>query len=143
MKKLMILLSVVMLSVVSAHADTYNYLNFVNANNQITQFSTTGLRMTFNGGTATVTAGGTTQTVNLASMAYMEFSNTQSSGSSYARGDVNGDGTIDVTDVNILINIMLGKDDGSLYDGRQYVTGETSVSVSDVNVVINIMLGKS
>ena len=57
-------------------------------------------------------------------------------------GDVNGDGMVDVSDVNILINIMLGNDDGSAYDGRQYVNDDSKVDVSDVNIVINIMLGK-
>ena len=143
MKKLVILFAAAMLTMLGMSADTYNYLNFVNANNQITQFSTTGLRMTFNGGKATVTANGQTQTVNLATMAYMEFSNTQAGGTTYIRGDVNGDGRVDITDVNIVINIMLGKDDGSAYDGRQYLTdGDTMVDVSDVNAVINIMLGK-
>lgn len=143
MKKLFLLFVAAALTMLSMSADTYNYLNFVNSSNQITQFSTTGLRMTFNGGKATVTANGQTQTVNLASMAYMEFTNTQSSGTTYQRGDVNGDGTVDVTDVNIILNIMLGKDDGSAYDGRQYVSeGDTDVDVTDVNIVINIMLGK-
>lgn len=143
MKKLVLLFTAAVLTILSMSADTYNYLNFVNSSNQITQFSTTGLRMTFNGGRATVTAGGQTQTINLASMAYMEFTNTQTSGSTYIKGDVNGDGIVDVSDVNIVINIMLGKDDGSAYDGRQYVTdGDTTVDVSDVNAVINIMLGK-
>ncbi len=59
------------------------------------------------------------------------------------KGDVNNDGKVDVTDVNILINIMLGKDNADKYDGRAYVTeGDTAIDVSDVNAVINIMLGK-
>ena len=143
MKKLFLLFAAAVLTTLGMSADTYNYLNFVNSSNQITQFSTTGLRMTFNGGKATVTADGQTQTINLATMAYMEFTNTQAGGTTYLRGDVNGDGKVDVSDVNIIINIMLGKDDGSAYDGRQYLTeGDTTVDVSDVNVVINIMLGK-
>ena len=61
----------------------------------------------------------------------------------YLRGDVNGDGMVDVSDVNIVINIMLGKDSADNYDGRAYLTqGDTTVDVSDVNAVINIMLGK-
>ncbi|MBQ9216809.1 MAG: hypothetical protein IJ613_01565 [Muribaculaceae bacterium] len=143
MKKYIILLALALLTAVGMNADTYNYLNFVTAGGQITQFGTTGLRMTFNGGKASVTAGGQTQTVNLSQMAYMEFSNTQTSGSSYATGDVNGDGSVDVLDINILINIMLGKDDGTSYNGRQYVLGGTSVDVADINAIVNIMLGKS
>ena len=57
-------------------------------------------------------------------------------------GDVNGDGIIDVSDVNVVINIMLGKDDAARYGGRADVNGDGKVDVSDVNTVINIMLGK-
>lgn len=59
------------------------------------------------------------------------------------RGDVDGDGQVDVADVNILINIMLGRDSADNYDGRAYVTqGDAIVDVADINAVINIMLGK-
>ena len=54
-------------------------------------------------------------------------------------GDVNGDGTVDVADINVIIDIMLGK--AAAVDVAD-VTGEGSVDVSDVNAVINIMLGK-
>ena len=58
-------------------------------------------------------------------------------------GDVNNDGKADISDVNIIINIMLGKDSADNYDGRAYVTeGDQMVDISDVNAVINIMLGK-
>lgn len=143
MKKMIFLLSVVMLAVTSMRADTYNYLNFVNSNNVITQVGTKGLRMTFSNGVANVTADGKTAAINLANMAYMEFSNTQVGGSTYAVGDVNGDGRVDIEDVNILINIILNRDDGSAYDGRQYVTGGTIVDITDVNLVINVVLGKN
>lgn len=54
-------------------------------------------------------------------------------------GDVDGDGQVDVTDVNILINMMLGK---AISSPVADVTGDGMVDVSDVNAVINIMLGK-
>ena len=67
----------------------------------------------------------------------------QSRQSAALKGDVNGDGSVDISDVNILINIMLGIDRAETYDGRAYVTdGDTNVDVADVNAVINIMLGK-
>ncbi len=59
------------------------------------------------------------------------------------KGDVNGDGTVDVSDVNLVINIMLGKMVAS--DELQVasdVNGDGRVDVTDVNVIINIMLGK-
>lgn len=57
-------------------------------------------------------------------------------------GDVNLDGTVDVTDVNIVINVILGKDQASNYDGRCNLNDDDTVDVSDVNAVINIILGK-
>ena len=57
----------------------------------------------------------------------------------HVQGDVTGDGTVDVADVNIIINVMLGKEINEHAD----VTGEGSVDVADVNQVINIMLGKN
>ncbi len=55
-------------------------------------------------------------------------------------GDVDGNGHVDVDDMNILINIMLGNDTADKYDGRAYVTDDTNVDIDDLNAVINIML---
>ena len=62
-------------------------------------------------------------------------------------GDANGDGKVDIADVNAVINAMLGR--GSLTpdpspegEGLCDVTGDGQVDISDVNAVINIMLGK-
>jgi hypothetical protein len=52
--------------------------------------------------------------------------------------DINGDGTVDISDVNEVINMMLGKSDISPVD----ITGDGQVDISDVNAVINAMLGK-
>lgn len=56
-------------------------------------------------------------------------------------GDLNADGNIDVDDVNILINIILGNDDAAKYDGRADVNGDNTIDVDDVNALINIILG--
>lgn len=53
-------------------------------------------------------------------------------------GDVNGDGRVDVEDINAIINVMLGKSD----DAKADVTGEGAIDVTDINAVVNIMLGK-
>jgi len=58
------------------------------------------------------------------------------------KGDVDGNGEVDITDANILINIVLGKDSASNYGGRADVTGEGDIDVSDINAVLNIILGK-
>ena len=57
------------------------------------------------------------------------------------RGDVDGSGAVDVDDLNILINILLGNDDAANYDGRAQVNGNDKVDIEDVNALINIMLG--
>ncbi len=57
-------------------------------------------------------------------------------------GDVNLDGLIDVTDLNILISIILGKDRAENYGSRAYITDDDTVDVSDVNALVNIILNK-
>ena len=54
-------------------------------------------------------------------------------------GDVNGDGRVNVSDVSVLINMILGivPVDESLAD----VNGDGRVNVSDVSALINIILG--
>ena len=58
----------------------------------------------------------------------------------FKKGDVNGDGTVDITDANTLINIILGTDSARNYNGRADVNGDGVVDVSDTNEVINIIL---
>ena len=57
------------------------------------------------------------------------------------KGDVDGDGSVDVSDVNILVNIMLGKDSAADYPNAN-VDGQDGIDVGDVNAIVNIMLGK-
>ncbi len=56
-------------------------------------------------------------------------------------GDLTGDGKVDVSDVNIIVNLLLGKQvDG--YVGDPDLDGSGTIDVGDVNAIINIMLGK-
>ena len=55
------------------------------------------------------------------------------------KGDINGDGKVDIADVNAVINMMLGKETPT---SAADVTGDENVDIADVNAVINIMLGK-
>lgn len=55
------------------------------------------------------------------------------------RGDINGDGSVDVSDVSALINTILGVAHYTTY--LTDVTGNGSVDVSDVTSLINIILG--
>ena len=56
--------------------------------------------------------------------------------------DVNDDGIWDIADVNAVINVMLGNEPSSKYDGRADVDGDGTTEIDDVNQVINMMLGK-
>ena len=51
---------------------------------------------------------------------------------------MNGDGVVDITDANFIINAILGKP----YTGNPDVTGDGAIDVTDANLVINIILGK-
>ncbi|MBQ9217234.1 MAG: CotH kinase family protein [Muribaculaceae bacterium] len=53
-------------------------------------------------------------------------------------GDVDGNGSVDVADVNAVINAMLGK--GSVIEAD--IDGNGVVDITDINQVVNIMLGK-
>ena len=56
------------------------------------------------------------------------------------RGDMDGDGKVDVSDVNAVINIILELKDETFYSGNADLTGDGKVDVSDVNAIINIIL---
>ncbi|MBR6284230.1 MAG: M6 family metalloprotease domain-containing protein [Muribaculaceae bacterium] len=58
----------------------------------------------------------------------------------YPRGDVNGDGNVDVDDVNLIINIILEHDSADNYGNRAYITGGNTVSIEDLNALINLLL---
>ena len=67
--------------------------------------------------------------------------------------DVNHDGMVDIADINILINVMLGYDVPTGHQGHDTipaeaaekimdVTGDNHVDITDINTLINKMLGK-
>ena len=56
-------------------------------------------------------------------------------------GDVNGDGSVDIADVNAVINVILGSEEASKYSGRADVNKDGTVDIADVNAIINIILG--
>ena len=56
------------------------------------------------------------------------------------KGDITGDGMVDVADVNAIINIILNLKDKTDYSGNADLTGEGVIDVEDLNIVINIIL---
>ena len=55
-------------------------------------------------------------------------------------GDLNCDGNVDVSDVNILINVILQFVSADQLCNNPDITGEGTIDVSDVNAIINIIL---
>ena len=53
-------------------------------------------------------------------------------------GDVNGDGEVNVADVNCVIGVILG--DPDIYEGRADVNGDGEVTVADIDDVINAII---
>ena len=52
------------------------------------------------------------------------------------KGDVNGDGEVNITDVNAMIDFILSSSDNPIAD----VNGDGEINISDVNEVISIIL---
>ena len=65
----------------------------------------------------------------------------EGSGPAGLKGDVNGDGRVNVSDVSALINMILGLE--PMNESRADVNGDGRVNVSDVTALINIILGIS
>ena len=57
-------------------------------------------------------------------------------------GDLNDDGYVDVSDVNICINIILNRINDEALEQLADLDGNGDVDVSDVNAIINIILGR-
>lgn len=54
------------------------------------------------------------------------------------RGDVNGDGEVNIADINVVIDIIL---DGKTVTPAADVNGDGEVNIADINVIIDIILG--
>ena len=55
-------------------------------------------------------------------------------------GDVDGNGEVNIADVNCLIKVILGQVDADIYEGRADVNEDDEVNIADVNAVIAIIL---
>ncbi|MBQ7691693.1 MAG: glycosyl hydrolase 53 family protein [Muribaculaceae bacterium] len=59
-----------------------------------------------------------------------------------ATGDLNGDSSIDVDDLNMLINVILNKEQNPDVKALADLNGDGTVDIDDMNRLINLMLGK-
>jgi len=70
---------------------------------------------------------------------YIDYKFMQGEKPKYPKGDVNGDGEVNIADINALIDIILGGEDKS--EGRSDVNEDSEVNIADINSVIDIILG--
>lgn len=61
-------------------------------------------------------------------------------GNTAVKGDVNGDGVVDIADINTIINIILQLTDPSSTVGNPDINGDTVIDIADLNAIINIIL---
>ena len=132
MKHLSTILLVCLMGFMSK-ADTFDYLNFVNSSGT-TQVTTDGLKITFADGNLVASAGDKTTTIALSTLSEMYFTDTALQ--TWRKGDVNHDGFVDLTDLNLVINAML---DGVFYTDYD-INGDSEIDVSDISYIINIII---
>ena len=58
------------------------------------------------------------------------------------KGDVNGDGVVDVADIATVIDVMAGSVGAAPVPARADVNEDGSVDVADIATIIDIMAGK-
>ena len=54
----------------------------------------------------------------------------------FLEGDANGDGEVNIADINTLINIILG----SSFSDKCDINKDGEMNIADINVIINIIL---
>ena len=64
-------------------------------------------------------------------------------GNNVRRGDVNGDGAVDVADVVSTVNYILGRSSAGFVFAAGDVNGDKTIDVADVVGIVNIILGRS
>jgi hypothetical protein len=121
-----------------ASAETYNYLKFTKTDNSTVTYSVEGLKLTYDNTNVTITNVDGTATLALAQLQNMEFTNDPGSTPSVTKGDVNGDGFVNITDVLLLINYILGNDVEIIFNNAN-VNGDTDVNITDVTMIINYL----
>ena len=63
--------------------------------------------------------------------------------SGWLRGDVNGDGEVNIADINALISIILGHVYDDAFMLRADVNEDGEINISDINAVLSIIMGHS
>jgi hypothetical protein len=124
----------------SAIADTgiYQSLTFIKTDGSKISYSADGLKITYDDfAHAVIENNETIDTLDLAGIVSMYFSNDNANS---LKGDVNGDGEINIADINAIINIILSSNCEEDIENRADVNGDGEINIADVNAIIDIIL---
>ena len=73
---------------------------------------------------------------------YLDTKFKELSASSTRKGDINGDGEVNVADVTTLVDYILGKNPTNCNESACDINGDNEINVSDVTSLVDIILGK-
>ena len=138
MKKTIITMLIALVAI-CASAETYSYLKFTKTNGSTVTCSVAGIKVTYDNNNVTVTNDEGTTTIALAEVQDMYFSN--EAGTTFTRGDVNGDGTVNITDVTLLISAVLSSDYSAIIEQAADMNGDGAVNITDVTLLISSVMG--
>ena len=138
MKKTIITMLIALVAIM-ANAETYSYLKFTKTNGSTVTCSVAGIKVTYDNNNVTVTNDEGTTTIALAEVQDMYFSN--EAGTTFTRGDVNGDGTVNITDVTLLISAVLSSDYSAIIEQAADMNGDGAVNITDVTLLISSVMG--
>lgn len=134
MKKTIIILLISLMGMV-ANAETYFFMRLTTTDNSIVTYSLDSLKFIHNNNNVTIINSNGFITQPLDQLQKMQFVQIDKPGTQFA--DVNGDGEINIADVNSIINAILG----NAIEGTFDVNSDGEINIADVNVVINCILG--
>ena len=73
---------------------------------------------------------------------YLDTKFRELAASSTRKGDINGDGDVNVADVTTLVDYILGKNPTNCNESACDINGDNEINVSDVTSLVDIILGK-
>lgn len=117
-----------------ASADTFSFLAFSKTNGSTLYFSTDDIKLTYDATNVYITNADGTEAIALSDLANMYFSK-DAVPQDFTRGDVNGDGEVNIADVNTVVDAILN-DNNMNCD----VNGDNEVNIADINAIIDIIL---
>ncbi len=125
---------------ICASAETYSYLKFTKTNGSTVTCSVEGLKVTYDDSYVYVTNDEGSTTIALADVQDMYFSNEGSTDPTYAVGDVNMDGNVNIADVTALIDYLLNGDASVIDLTAADVNEDGNVNIADVTALIDLLL---